>query len=78
MDTVINYDFTNQKLRYFGSTTIFNDSSKPTFHFEEIYLYNEVRIEADGVTLIHMLLTIIFVGCFMRPWDWQVPTHPHI
>ena len=49
MDTVINYDFTNQKLRYFGSSTSFNDSSKPTSHFEELNLYNEVRIEADDV-----------------------------
>lgn len=45
-DTVISYDFTNQKLRYFGSMTFFNNSSKPTLHFEELYLYNEVRIEA--------------------------------
>ena len=43
-------------------------------HFEEIYLYNEVRIEADGVTLIHFLLTMTFVVCFMRPFD----RYPHI
>ena len=55
IDTVINYDFTNQKLRYFGSVILFNNSSKPTSRFEEILLYNEVRIEADGVMLIYML-----------------------
>ena len=45
MHTVINYDFTNQKLRYFESSTSFNDSSKPTSHYKELNLYNEVRIE---------------------------------
>ena len=57
-DTVINYDFTNQKLRYFGSTTFFNDS--PTQHFEGLYNYNEVRIERmHGVMLSIVLLTLI-------------------
>lgn len=55
IDTVINYDFTNQKLRYFGSVILFNNSSKPTSRIEEILLYNEVRIEADGVMHIYML-----------------------
>ena len=40
--------------------TFFNDSSKPTLHFEELYHYNEVRIEwMHGVMLSIVLLTLI-------------------
>lgn len=51
MCEIVNYDFTNPKLRYNARTTTFFNSSKPRMeHYEYIYNYNEVQIEVDDVT----------------------------
>ena len=51
-DTVISYDFINQRLRYLATITVFHNSSKPTTeHAEEIFNYSEVLIEMDGVLI---------------------------
>ena len=61
-DTVISYDFINQRLRYLATITVFHNSSKPaTEHAEEIFNYSEVQIEMDGV-LIFVFLTLILLG----------------
>ena len=47
--TFISYDYTNQKLRYLVSLTIYNSSTPTVENFEEIFDYDKVQTQVDDV-----------------------------
>ena len=51
IDTLISYDYTNQKLRYLVYLTIYNSSTPTVEHFEEIFDYDKVQTQVDGVLI---------------------------
>ena len=50
-DAFISYDQTNQKLRYLVDLTVYNSSTPTVEHFEEIFDYNKVQTQVDGVLI---------------------------